>query len=358
MPIAEVSTLIARMPLHTPFVTALRTASHVESVVVSVTDGEGNTGVGEAPQVWRVTGESLAGARSCVDGPLRDAVLGGDPDDLNALLDRVDAAVVGNHGAKAAVDVALHDLAAKRLGVSLTRYLGGSATTAPTDVTLSAAGTDALVAAAARRVAEGFTVLKIKVGADPAGDIARIKAVRAAVGEEIGLRLDANQGWNAKEAVHIIGRFEDAGLGIEFVEQPTPARDLDALAYVTGRTITPIMADESVFGVRDLVEVIERRAADMVNVKLAKCGGIRAARTLFGLARAHGMGTIVGSMMESHIGVTAAASLVAAFGTTAVSDLDAAWWLTAPPLTYAEGRIVLPSGPGLGVTVDIESRTT
>lgn len=350
MSIAEVSTHIARMPLHTPFVTALRTATHVESVVVTITDDQGNTGIGESPQVWRVTGESLDGARACVDGPLRDTLLGTDPDDLNTLLDRVETAVVGNRGAKAAIDIALHDLAARRLGISVTRLLGGTRTEAPTDVTLSAAGTDALVAAALDRVGEGFTVLKIKVGADPAGDTERIKAVRAAVGDDIALRLDANQGWNPKQAVSIIGRFEDAGLGIEFVEQPTPAHDLDALAYVTERTLTPVMADESAHTVRDAVEIIRRRAADMINVKLAKCGGLRTGRALFALARAHDMGFIVGSMMESHIGVAAAASLVAACGTTAVSDLDAAWWLTAPPLTYDKGRIVLPSGPGLGVS--------
>ena len=113
------------------------------------------------------------------------------------------------------------------------------------------------------------------------------------------------------------------------------------------------MADEAVFGVRDLVRVIERRAADLVNVKLAKAGGLIPARTLLELAEAHDMGTMIGSMMETHVGVGAAASLAAAIGTTVVSDLDAAWWLEHPPgrggLTYDGPYVVLPDVPGLGL---------
>jgi L-alanine-DL-glutamate epimerase-like enolase superfamily enzyme len=130
--------------------------------------------------------------------------------------------------------------------------------------------------------------------------------------------------------------------------------DIEGLGWVTDRVDVPILADESVFGVRDLVEVIRRRAADMVNVKLAKCGGLRPARTLLELATAHGMGTVVGSMMESQVGVGAAASLAAAYGTTAVPDLDAAWWLAWSPvrggIRYEGPTVVLPDAPGLGVT--------
>jgi len=108
-----------------------------------------------------------------------------------------------------------------------------------------------------------------------------------------------------------------------------------------------------VYGVRDLVEVIRRRAADLVNVKLAKCGGLSTGRTLLELARAHGMGTVVGSMMESHLGVGAAASLAAACGTTHVADLDAAWWAQQSPfeggLSYEGSTVVLPERPGLGI---------
>jgi L-alanine-DL-glutamate epimerase-like enolase superfamily enzyme len=131
-------------------------------------------------------------------------------------------------------------------------------------------------------------------------------------------------------------------------------RDLDGLAWVSDRVDTPIMADEAVVGVADLVEVIRRRAADMVNVKLAKCGGLGPARTLLNLANAQQMGTMVGSMLETEIGVGAAASLVAAYGTSVVSDLDAVWWLARGAVTggmrYEGATVVLPNAPGLGVT--------
>jgi L-alanine-DL-glutamate epimerase-like enolase superfamily enzyme len=339
--------------LHTPFVTALRRTTTTDTVVVRVTDSDGVTGWGEAPQVWQVTGESLAGAEACVTGPLTAVLDGRDPDDLVDLCRGVGAAVAANCGAKAAVDVALHDLAARRRGVSLPVLLGGTTLRVPTDVTLAAGEAPALAAAASARVADGFPVLKMKVGTDAATDVERVRAVRAAVGPSVRIRLDANQGWTARDAVRVIGALEDAGLDVELVEQPLPAADLDGMAWVTARVSTPVMADESVYGVRDLVEVIRRRSADLVNVKLAKCGGLAVARTLLELARAQGMGSIVGSMMETHVGVGAAASLVAAVGTSAVSDLDAAWWAASSPvvggMTYDGATVVLPDSPGLGI---------
>lgn len=352
--IERVSTRRVSASLHTPFVTALRRTTTTDTVVVQVTDSDGVVGWGEAPQVWQVTGESLAGAEACIAGPLAAVVTGRDADDWAETCRAVAGAVAANHGAKAAVDVALHDLAARRRGVSLSVFLGGTSLRVATDVTLPAGEPAALADAAASRVAEGFTVLKLKVGTDAATDVERIRAVRAAVhSEDVRIRLDANQGWTAREAVRVISALEDAGLDIELVEQPLPAADLDGMAWVTARVGTPVMADESVYGVRDLVEVIRRRSADLVNVKLAKCGGLAVARTLLEVARAHGVGTVVGSMMETHIGVGAAASLVAAYPTTAVSDLDAAWWASSAPvvggLTYDKAVVVLPDAPGLGV---------
>jgi L-alanine-DL-glutamate epimerase-like enolase superfamily enzyme len=353
MAITAVRTHRLSARLHTPFVTALRRTNAVETLVVEVVDGDGRTGFGEAPQVWKVTGASLAGSEACVTEVLGPLLTGRDPDDLEARCREVRRAVEGNEAAKSAVDVALHDLAARRLGVPLVRLLGGATLRVPTDVTLAAGDAEALAGAAKERAGEGFAVLKVKVGTDAAGDLARVRAVRAAVGPGVRIRLDANQGWTPREAVRVIRGIEDADLDIELVEQPVPRWDLDGLAWVSERVNLPILADEAVFGVRDLVEVIRRRAADMVNVKLAKCGGLGPARTLLDVADAHEMGTLVGSMMESPIGVGAAASLVAAHRTTAVSDLDAAWWLAANPvrggLRYAGATVELPDEPGLGI---------
>ncbi|RGC67048.1 L-Ala-D/L-Glu epimerase [Micromonospora sp. MW-13] len=354
MTIAAVHTHRLSAPLHTPFVTALRRTTTVDTLIVELVDDDGRSGFGEAPQVWQVTGASLAGAEACVREMLAPGLLGRDADDLVARCTEVQRLVVGNEAAKAAVDTALHDLAARRLGVPLVRLLGGTALRVPTDVTLAAGDATDLATAARQRRAEGFTVLKLKVGTDAAGDLERVRAVRAAVGPQVQIRLDANQGWTPREAVRVIRGIEDAGLDVELVEQPVARWDLDGLAWVSDRVGVPILADESVFGVRDLVEVIRRRAADMVNVKLAKCGGLHAARTLLDLATAHGVGTVVGSMMESQVGLGAAASLVAAYRTTAVSDLDAAWWLARSPvrggIRYDGATVLLPDAPGLGIT--------
>jgi L-Ala-D/L-Glu epimerase len=354
--IERVTTTRLTTPLHTPFVTALRRTTTTDTVVVRVTDSDGVVGWGEAPQVWQVTGESLAGAEACVAGPLTQAVTGRDPDDLQETCRAVERAVAANAGAKAAVDVALHDLVARRRGVSLPVLLGATGLRVPTDVTLAAGEPAALAESAAARAADRFAVLKLKVGTDAATDVERVRAVRSAVDgvdTDVRIRLDANQGWTAREAVRVITALEDAELDVELVEQPLPAADLDGMAWVTARVATPVMADESVYGVRDLVEVIRRRSADLVNVKLAKCGGLSTARTLLEVARAHGVGTVVGSMMETHIGVGAAASLVAAYPTSGVPDLDAAWWAATSPvvggLRYDGAEVVLPDAPGLGI---------
>ncbi len=339
--------------LHTPFVTALRSTTTLETTVVEIRTADGTTGFGEAPQVWRVTGESLAGAEACLTGPLRDVVVGRSVDDLQDLLIETSVAVVGNYGAKAAIDVALHDLAARRLGVSLPRMLGTTRQRVATDVTVPAGDADQLGADAAKRASEGFDVLKLKVGLDAGTDVARVQAVRAAVGPDVAIRVDANQGWTPRQAITTIRALEDCGADVEFVEQPVAADDLEGLAVVTAAVDTPVMADESCFGLRQLSTIVERHAVDLVNVKLAKCGGLRIARAMLDLAAAHGVGTIVGSMMEGPVGVGAAASLVAAHPTTLTSDLDAAWWVATSPviggLSYDAGVVVLPDAPGLGI---------
>lgn len=339
--------------LHTPFVTALRSTSRLETTVVELIDSDGERGFGEAPQVWRVTGESLASAEACIAGPLADVVRGRSVDELNDLTTDVATSVVGNHGAKAAVDIALHDLAARRLGITLARLLGTSRRQVETDVTVSAGDPGRLAETATKRVADGFTTLKLKVGTDPVADVETVRAVRTAVGPDIRIRVDANQGWTPRQAITAIHALEDAGVDLEFVEQPVAAYDLTGLARVTASVDTAVMADESVFGIRDLSRVIETGAADLVNIKLAKCGGLTTALAMARLATAHGVGYIVGSMMEGPIGVGAAAALVAAMGSTYVSDLDAAWWTASSPviggIAYDGPTVVLRDRPGLAV---------
>ena len=168
--------------------------------MVEVTDDDGRSGYGEAPQVWQVTGASVAGAEACVRTRARPGWwLGRDADDVLARCAEMAATVAGNEAARSALDVALHDLAARRLGVPLVRLLGGTALRVPTDVTLAAGDGAELATAARQRQGEGFDVLKLKVGTDAAGDLDRVRAVRAAVGPQARIRLDANQGWTDQQ---------------------------------------------------------------------------------------------------------------------------------------------------------------
>lgn len=353
MSIGELRTHRVRRPLHTPFVTAIRTVHTVESVLVEIMDTDGRSGWGEGAATWRVTGDSVAGIEAAAGGPLRDAVIGRHPEDLVAVCADVERAIVGNTAAKSAVDCALHDLAARRLGVPLPHLLGSATLRVPTDVTLAAGSPAAMADAAAIRAAEGFTVLKVKVADGSADDVERLRRIRGAIGPAMGVRVDANQGWTPRQAVRAVRAMEDAGLAVELVEQPVAAGDLDGLAFVTAHVATPVLADESVWSAGDLLEVVRRRAADLVNIKLAKCGGIAPARRLVAVAQASGTGVLIGSMMETQVGVGAAASLATVSRSAAVDDLDAAWWLASSPvrggLHYDGADVVLPGAAGLGI---------
>ena len=359
--VERVVTTPSSVPLHTPFVTALRRTETTDTVIVRVTDSDGRTGWGEAPQVWQVTGESLASATACIEAMLAPALVGrplDDRDDLAAAAAVVQRAVARNFGAKAAVDAALHDLVAQAEGIPVAALLSsrpdGIHERLTTDVTLSAGAADALADSARDRVSDGFRTLKMKVGTDASTDVQRVASVRDAVGPSVAIRLDANQGWTREEAVQVIRALEVADLGVEFVEQPVVAEDVEGLAWVRERVGLPVMADESCYGRYDLERIIRLGAADLVNVKLAKCGSLTAGRDLLRRAHDAGLGTIVGSMMESHVGVGAAAALVAAEPTTEVSDLDAAWWSRRSPvlggITYSANEISLPGTGGSGIS--------
>lgn len=349
------------LPLVRPFVTAVRTAHAVEAVLVEVRDSEGRSGWGEAAVSWRVTGESPESVSAAVLGPIRDALLGAAADDPTSSGVRIEAAVVRNNSARAAVESAVFDLAARAAGQPLWRYLGGASARVRTDMTLSALSPtsriDDLVAVASDHVAAGFTTLKIKAGGG-GDDRAALMAVRDAAGPDVVLRVDANQGWTPQEAVAAITAWEEAGLGVELVEQPVHRDDLEGMAFVAKRVSTPIMADESVWNRRNLHELLTHEAGSLVNIKLAKTGGLVEALALARTAADNGIGVIVGCMSESHVGIAAAAALASALDADELSfggvhDLDAGLWLRSSPVvggaTYHGEVIDLLDQPGTGI---------
>lgn len=351
--IERVRVLRVPVPLSRPFITNVRRADQIDVVLVEATGTDGRIGWGEAAASWRVTGESPESVAAAVSGPLGGAVLGQSAREPSTI-DALQASVWGNAAARSAVECAVLDLDAQQQGLPLASPPGTDA--APrrirTDMTLSAAAPAELAERAAAHVSDGFRCLKVKASAGT-DTVAGLRAIRAAVGESIELRVDANQAWDAGTAIRIIRESEDAGLALAFVEQPVAAHDLDALAQVADAVSTPIMADESVRTARDVRAIAERAAAALVNIKLAKTGGLREAQAAARTAQDAGLGVIFGCMMEAHVGVSAAAQLAAALSPDVVHDLDAAQWLRASPViggaVFDADEIILPAGGGLGI---------
>ena len=341
------------LPLAHPFKTALRTVEHVDDIVVRVIGDDGQMGYGEAPPTAVITGETKGSVACAVRDFIAPALVGMDLMDLEAVMNKLQGCMVHNTSAKAAVDMALLDLWGKALGQPLWRLLGGARRSFTTDLTISVNSVDEMVRDSLEAVERGFDTLKIKVGKNPQLDVERLTAIRKAVGPDIKLRLDANQGWKPREAVAIMGQMEDAGIGIELVEQPVAAADFEGMQYVTARINTPVLADESVFSPVDAIKVIQGRAADLINIKLMKTGGIWPALKLCSIAETLGVECMIGCMLESKLSVSAAAHLCAARSVITRADLDGPSLCATDPFTggpvFDGPNITLTDAPGIGV---------
>ena len=263
-------------------------------------------------------------------------------------------ALVHNTSAKAAVDMALWDLLGQKYSAPVYRMLGGARKNIVTDITISVNPPEEMARDARTAVQRGYDCLKVKVGIDPELDVARLAAVRQAVGRDIKLRIDANQAWNAKQAVRILNQMQEKGLDIEFVEQPVPAADLEGMQYVTRHADVPVLADESVFSPADALRIMQTGAADLVNIKLMKCGGITNALRIVSAAEVYGVECMMGCMLEAKVSVTAAAHLACARKIITRIDLDGPALCTEDPVTggamFNGPEITLPDAPGLGIS--------
>ena len=354
MKIVDIQTDEIFIPLATPFKTALRTVSSVEDVVVKITADDGRVGYGEAPPTGVITGDTKGSILSAVNEFIRPALLGMDIAELDAVMARLDGCILKNTSAKAAVDTALYDLWGKLYGAPLYRLLGGARRELETDITISVNPVEEMVRDSLAAVERGYRILKVKVGKEGLKDIERIQAIRQAVGPQVAIRVDANQGWTAKQAVRIITAMEDRGLAIDLVEQPVKAHDLEGMRQVTRAVYTPILADESVFSPEDAVTIIQTGAADLLNIKLMKTGGIHNALRICAVAETYGVECMIGCMLESKLAVTAGAHLAAARGVITRADLDGPSLCRTDPFEggpdFLENRIVMNDAPGLGIT--------
>lgn len=346
------------LPLAHPFKTALRTVERIEDIAVKVVGEDGLVGYGEAPPTAVITGDTTGSILCAIEDYIRPALVGMDLNDLPAAMGRLNTCLVHNTSPKAAVDMAIYDLWAKSQGKPLYQLLGNARPSFETDLTISVNTIDEMVKDALEAVRRGFTILKIKVGKEGMADIDRVTAIRKAVGNDITLRVDANQGWTAAQSVAIIKTMEARGLNIELVEQPVPADDVAGLKYVTGQVETPILADEAVFSPTDAANLIAIRACDLINIKLMKTGGIWNALKICELAKQHGMDCMIGCMLESQVAVSAAAHLCGGQSVITMADLDGPSLCSSEPFpggpVFEGPAIRLNDTPGIGVELPDE----
>ena len=311
------------VPLRTPFKTALRTVDRVEDIVVELHTDTGAVGYGEAPPTGPITGDTTGGIVGGILELIAPALLG--PEDLYGQL---------------------HQIPVHKL-------LGGARRTLVTDLTISVNPPEQMARDAREAVARGYDCLKVKVGADPTLDTARLAAVRKAVGRDVCIRIDANQAWTPRQAVRILNEMQDKGLELELVEQPVPAGDLEGLAYVTRHSWVPVMADESVFSPADALRIFQSRAADYINIKLMKCGGLTGALRIAAAAEIYGVECMIGCMLEAKIAVNAAVELACARSIITRVDLDGPVLCSADPVEggarFDERNITVSDAPGMGI---------
>ncbi|GEL78756.1 mandelate racemase/muconate lactonizing enzyme family protein [Tenuibacillus multivorans] len=354
MKIRSVETFRVKIPLKKPFKTALRTVTEAESIYVTITLEDGTIGFGEAPPNLVVTGDTLNSIQTCIEHIFKPILLGQSIQHINNILEIINQSIVRNTSAKAAVDMALYDCLSRTARLPLYQLLGGYRDSIDTDYTVSVNDPDEMALDAQTYINDGFQMLKVKVGKDDIHqDLKRIQAIREMIGPKPIIRLDANQGWSVKEAIYAINQMEALDLNIELVEQPVKANDIKGLKQVTDRTNIPIMADESVFSPDDARKVLETGSADLINIKLMKTGGIYNALKISQMADAFGIECMVGSMIETKLGITAAAHFAASQKNITRYDFDAPLMLADDPLLGGiqyEGPIMTFSDePGLGI---------
>ncbi len=290
------------LPLADPFTIARGTQTHAENVIVRITDDAGMTGIGGAAPSPHY-GETAATVEAVLPELLTVVEAIDDPHAFEEIERRLRSRISGNPAARSAVSIAIHDLAAKRLGVPLYRLWGLDPSQTPnTSFTIGLAETDVVRQKTAAAVESGYEILKLKLGTDRDEEL--IEAVREEA-PEARIRVDANEAWTPRETIENSRMLEE--YGVEFIEQPVPAENPDGLRFAYQRSALPIAADESCVTLEDIPQIADR--ADIVNLKLMKCGGLYEAQRMIHTARAHGLDVMLGCMIESNASIAAACHL-------------------------------------------------
>jgi muconate cycloisomerase len=331
-------------------------------LIVRLETDEGIVGVGEATTMPRWSGETSATAEAVIDEILRPEVVGRDPTDVETLDAAMDRAIAHNWFTKAAIEMACWDIQGRRAGKPVYELLGGPhrSNTIPARFSMAAYDPETAAAKAVERVGWGFSTIKVKVGTDPAEDVARVRAVREAIGPDISLVIDANCGWDTETAIRCCRELEDCNLSL--VEQPTRDGDYTGLARLRQAISVPVMADDMCFDYIHAQELIRHGACDVISVYPGKNGGIRKSARIVQLAAENGVACSIGSNLEWDVATAAMGHLVIGLANMQVEkypgDILGPWYheqrIVTEPLAIDKAACTIPDKPGLGVEVDWE----
>ena len=354
--IASIEVYKLLIPLKEPFVISLGPVNNAENVIVIIKTKNGFTGYGECSPYTMINGETID---TCfiVGQYLARALKGADALQLGECSLLLDHTIYGNSSIKSAFDMALYDIAAQHQGVPLYKFLGGENNKViTTDMTVGIGSPEKMRADATRFKEEGFPAIKVKLGETKEKDIERIRMIREGIGNEIPLRIDANQGWpDAAYAIDVLSALNE--YNIEHCEEPIPRWQFMELNKVSSASSIPIMADESCCDEHDAERLIQLNACQMFNIKLGKSSGFYKAMKIVKLASDANMHLQIGSFMESRLGLTASAHLALSSPNIVHYDFDTALMFSTDPviggIEYKEkGIIEVPDVPGLGAIID------
>ncbi len=339
-----------------PFTIATGTMDFAQNLFVRAHTDTGLVGVGECSAFPMIVGETQ---NTCYELAKDFASLWKNKDalDLEARLAELDLYIAKNYTVKSAFDMLLYDLAAKNANQPLYRFLGGEKRKIETDITIGIAAPEVMAKASIQFKAQGFKIIKVKLGKEPAADVERIKQIRNAIGPEIKIRIDANQGWTFDDAVFTLQNL--APYQIEFCEQPMRTYHDELLPELCRLSPISIMADESVYTHRDAGRIIRNKAAKYINIKFAKSGGINEAIKINLVAEQNNMRCMQGGMLESRLALTANVHFAMAFKNICFFDLDTCLLghLVDPVIggcRYNGIQLELDDTPGIGADIDQE----
>lgn len=363
MKITNIDCIPVRVPIRPELAIRARGGTHSESpfLLVRIHTDEGLSGLGEVSCTPRWSGEDQVTAAHFIRTILQPVLAGEDPRDVERLGTRMRASLSGHPFTRAALEMALWDILGQSAGLPVYRLLGGPVRdSVPIKWSISGAEPAHAAAIANWALEQGFQTMKVKVGIDPVEDVARVRAVREAVGPEIRLGVDANGAWAPAKAVSMIRRLQE--FDIIFAEQPVPPGDPEWLAEVRRQVQVPIVADESVYSPQDALAMVKARAADAFSAYVGKSAGIGPARKIAALAESAMLGCTIGSNLELGVGTAAMIHLaLASPGITAeeipcdiIGPLYYTGDILVEPLQLARGKALPVDRPGLGVALDEE----